>query len=88
MLLIAISLLTLGIAMILFEGMVLNNKTNFHPCPADLICEFLVPTEFYFGLFPAIAGVVMLGIHRVNSGRRILDSQSESGVAKMGNTES
>ncbi|HEY7733549.1 MAG TPA: hypothetical protein VIB07_02030 [Nitrososphaera sp.] len=82
-LLIAISLLTLGITIILFEGLVLNNKTNFHPCPADLICEFLVPTEFYFGLFPAIAGVVMLGIHRVISGRR-----SESGAAKMGNTES
>jgi hypothetical protein len=61
-LLMTASLLTLGIAAILFEELVLNNKTNFHPCPADMICEFGVPTEFYLGLFPAIAGVVMLGI--------------------------
>lgn len=75
-LLIAVSFLTLGIAAILFEALALYNRTNFHPCPADLICEYWsAPPEFYWGVFPAIAGVVMLGIHRINANRKILDSR-------------
>ena len=59
------SLLAIGIGMILFEALAHNN--NVHPqCPATLICEYsLPPPEFYNGIFPALAGVIILGISRV-----------------------
>jgi hypothetical protein len=59
------SLLAIGIGIILFEALAHNN--NVHPrCPATLICEYpLPPPEFYIGIFPALAGVILLGISRV-----------------------
>ncbi|HEY7734788.1 MAG TPA: hypothetical protein VIB07_08355 [Nitrososphaera sp.] len=72
--LIGTSLLALGIAMILFEGVALNNRTNFHPCPADFWCDYLSdPPEVYAGVFPAIVGALILGISRSRNQERNLD---------------
>jgi len=72
--LVAISLFALGIAMLLFEGLVANNRAKFVPsCPAYIHCDYLsVPTEVYFGLFPAIAGAILLGIHKATRRRMAL----------------
>ena len=59
------SLLALGIAVVLFVGLVLYNKTNFHLCPPDNFCDYpVIPPEVYFGVLPVVAGLIMLGFHR------------------------
>lgn len=64
LLLASVLLIALGIAIILFEGLVANNHANFHPCSPGLICDFVVvQDEFSIGVFPVIAGLLTLGCH-------------------------
>ncbi len=64
----SVSLIAIGIAITLFEGLVANNRANFHPCSPGIICDFVVAQDpISIGIFPVIAGVIALGFHRILS---------------------
>ena len=75
----SVSLIALGVAIILFEGLVANNRVTFHPCAPGVICDFVVAQDpISIGIFPVIAGAVMFGFHKAMKGTKILDSKQET----------
>ncbi|MGH9993023.1 MAG: hypothetical protein ACREBU_03950 [Nitrososphaera sp.] len=79
LLLVSVSLFSLGISIILFEQLVANNKDNFHPCPPELICDYFVGhDQISIGIFPAIVGAMILGLQRVMTRSKRLPSDSRN----------
>ena len=72
-LLISLSLFALGIATVLFEGLIANNHANFHPCGSGMICDFIIiQDEISIGIFLVIAGGIMLGIRKAMKRKKII----------------
>lgn len=75
LLLISVPFVALGVAITVFEALVANNHANFHPCSQDTICDLVVVQDpLSIGLFPVIAGAIMIGLQKALKGKQILDS--------------
>jgi hypothetical protein len=72
---VAVSLFALGIGIMLFEALVAHHNANFvPPCPGAFCLYYPDETHFYFGLFPAIAGTIMIAINKTRNQLRKTDS--------------
>ena len=73
--LVAVSLVALGVAIVMFEGLVANNRANFHPCSPGIICDFVVAQDpISIGVFSVISGAIMLGFHNPMKRKNSLNS--------------
>ena len=72
LLLVSVSLFALGMAIVLFEGLVANNHADFHSCGSGIMCDFVINQyELSIGIFLVIAGGIMFGFNKAMKRKEI-----------------